>query len=214
MGRGRKKGGIDINAITDKNEITNMIINQINSLNKKINSFKEKEIDEHLEFVKSFLNNEKMAQFNENDNIAKSKVFYNNQKMPWLKKTLSALVKINNNSTLGTVKKYEKTVTDTLRKIQDVAKKHLRDKGYSEQFIQEVINDKDYLSALISAFNEDSSYGSLQHVEKVALTYKESKLSKKQKRALENIENSKIALDKAREQQKQFEEFTRNNKMR
>ena len=43
MARGRKKGGISINDINDKTQLVNMIINQVNSLNKKIkNLFNDK----------------------------------------------------------------------------------------------------------------------------------------------------------------------------
>lgn len=220
MARGRKKGGLSVNNINDKSELTKMIINQINSLNKKIKKFSENGIDEHSEYVHALLNNERMAKFTENGTISKSKAFYQEQNTIWLKKTLSALHKINNNNTLGTVKKYEKTVNDTIRKIQDTIKQHLRSKGYSEQFIQEIVNDKDYIKSLISAFNEGGKgYGSLQIVEKVALTYKEQDLSEEQKKILNNIEGSKNALDEIKREVAEIEEARkllrqRNNKMR
>lgn len=215
MARGRKKGGISINEVNDKSELTKMIINQINSLNKKIKAFDKNGIEEHSEYVKALLNNERMAQFTETGTISKSKAFYEGQNNIWLKKTLSALHKINNNSTLGTVKKYEKTVTDTIRKIQDTVKQHLRSKGYDEKFIQEVVNDKEYINALISAFNEGGKgYGSLQKAEKIALTYKDEELTKEQKKILDNIEGSKNALDEVRREQAEYEEYKRNKKMR
>ena len=215
MARGRKKGGISINEVNDKSELTKMIINQINSLNKKIKAFNKKGIEEHSEYVKALLNNERMVQFNEKGNIVKSVPFYEKQNNIWLKKTLSALHKINNNSTLGTVNKYKKTVTDTIRKVQDTVKQHLRSKGYTEQFIQEVVNDKDYIKALLSAFNEGGKgYGSLQIAERVALTYKDEELTKEQKKILDNIEGSKNALDEVRREQQEYEEYKRNKKMR
>ena len=118
MARGRKKGGLNINSLTDKNEITDMIINQINSLNKKIKAFKKKGIDEHSEYVKNMISDD-MGKFTKNDTLSKSKKFYDDKNIVWLKKTLSALHKINNNELFGTVHKYEKEVTNNLKKVRD-----------------------------------------------------------------------------------------------
>ena len=75
MARGRKKGGLKINSLSDKQEITDMIINQINSLNKKIKAFKKKGIDEHSEYVKNMISDD-MGKFTKNDTLSKSKKFY------------------------------------------------------------------------------------------------------------------------------------------
>ena len=74
MARGRKKGGLNVNSINDNNQLTNMIINQINSLNKKIKSFKEKGIDTHMEYIKNIISDD-MGQFTENGTLSKSKNF-------------------------------------------------------------------------------------------------------------------------------------------
>ena len=52
-----------------------MIINQINSLNKKIKAFKKKGIDEHSEYVKNMISDD-MGKFTKNDTLSKSKKFY------------------------------------------------------------------------------------------------------------------------------------------
>ena len=208
MARGRRKGGIDINTINDNSKLTNMIINQINSLNKKIKAFNNKGIEEQGEYIHAILN-DKMATFTDTGTISKSKKFYEGQNTHWLKKTLSALVKINNHNTLGTVKKYEKEVTETIAKIQQKAKQYLQDKGYSEQFIQEVINDKDYITALLSAFNnKEGSVGSKTVIEKIALSYKENDFisDKEKNKILSNLEYSKNALDEIDREKREIEE--------
>jgi len=107
MARGRKKGGLKINSINDRNELINMIINQINSLNKKIKVFKEEGIEEHLEYVKNIIT-EDMGKFTKNETLSKSKKFYSSKNTVWLKKTLSALHKINNHKIYGTVENIKK----------------------------------------------------------------------------------------------------------
>lgn len=215
MARGRKKGGLKINSLTDKTEITNMIINQINSLNKKIKAFKNKGIEEHSEYIHNMISDD-MGQFTKNGTLSKSKKFYDGKNMLWLKKTLSALHKINNNDLFGTVHKYETEVTDSLKKVRNYVEDYLQKKGYSKEFINEVINNKDFYARLFMEFNNvGGGYGSNQAIEKVALNYENTGLDTKEtERILSNIEYSKNVLDRIKDEQEAFEEFKRNRRMR
>ena len=215
MARGRKKGGLNVNSINDRNELTNMIINQINSLNKKIKSFKGKEIDEHEEYVKTLITDD-MGQFTDSGTLSKSKKFYDTKNTVWLKKTLTTLHKINNHEFFGTIRKYEKEVTKTIGKIQDFSKRHLREKGYSEEFIQNVVNSKSYLVQLLDAYKDVSpGFGSRQAIEKVALNYDENTgLSEKEmNKILNNIEYSRNTFERLTEEQQAVNEY-RNSKRR
>lgn len=215
MVRGRKKGGLNVNSINDRNELTNMIINQINSLNKKIKSFKGKEIDEHEEYVKTLITVD-MGQFTDSGTLSKSKKFYDTKNTVWLKKTLTTLHKINNHEFFGTIRKYEKEVTKTIGKIQDFSKRHLREKGYSEEFIQNVVNSKSYLVQLLDAYKDVSpGFGSRQAIEKVALNYDENTgLSEKEmNKILNNIEYSRNTFERLTEEQQAVNEY-RNSKRR
>lgn len=215
MARGRKKGGLNVNSINDRNELTNMIINQINSLNKKIKSFKGKEIDEHEEYVKTLITDD-MGQFTDSGTLSKSKKFYDTKNIVWLKKTLTTLHKINNHEFFGTIRKYEKEVTKTIGKIQDFSKRHLRGKGYSEEFIQNIVNSKSYLVQLLDAYKDVSpGFGSRQAIEKVALNYDENTgLSEKEmNKILNNIEYSRNTFEKLTEEQQAVNEY-RNSKRR
>ena len=215
MARGRKKGGFKINSLSDKEEITNMIINQINSLNKKIKAFKNKGIDEHLEYVKNMISDD-MGQFTKNGTLSKSKKFYEDKNILWLKKSLSALHKINNNDLFGTVHKYETEVSESLKKVRNYVEEYLEKKGYSQDFINEVINNKDFYASLFMEFNHTGGgYGSDQAIEKIALNYENSGLDTKEtERILSNIEYSKNVLDRIKEEKEAFEEFKRNRRMR
>lgn len=215
MARGRKKGGLKINSLSDKQEIIDMIINQINSLNKKIKAFKKKGIDEHLEYVRNMISDD-MGKFTKNDTLSKSKKFYSDKNIVWLKKTLSALHKINNNELFGTVHKYEKEVSNNLKKVRDYTQQHLKEKGYSQDFINEVTNSKEFYTTLFMEFNHfGRGYGSDQAIEKVALNYENNGMDNKEvEKILQNIEYSKNVLDRLKEEREAFEEFKRNRRMR
>jgi ribosomal protein S18 len=215
MARGRKKGGLKINSINDRNELTKMIINQINSLNKKIKAFKKEGIEEHTEYIKNIIT-EDMGQFTSNGTLSKSKKFYDTKNTVWLKKTLSALHKINNHEFYGTIRKYNKEVTKSLKGVQDYTKNYLSSKGYDKKFINEITNSKDFYAMLYSAFSEGvHGYGSDQIIEKIALSYDNSGMSEKEvNKILSNIEYSKNVLDRLKEEREAFEEFKRNRKLR
>lgn len=215
MARGRKKGGLKINSLSDKQEITDMIINQINSLNKKIKAFKKKGIDEHSEYVRNIISDD-MGKFTKNDTLSKSKKFYSDKNIVWLKKTLSALHKINNNELFGTVHKYEKEVSNNLKKVRDYTQQYLKQKGYSQDFINEVTNSKEFYTTLFMEFNHvGRGYGSDQAIEKIALNYENNGMDNKEvEKILQNIEYSKNVLDRLKEEQEAFEEFKRNRRMR
>ena len=216
MARGRKKGGLNVNTINDNNQLTNMIINQINSLNKKIKSFKEKGIETHMEYIKNIITDD-MGQFTKDDTLSKSKKFYSEKHTVWLKKTLTALHKINNHDFFGTIRKYEKEVNKNVAKVQEYTRQFLEKKGYSQQFIIETINDKNFIVALFDAFKDaGKGYGSDQIIEKIALTYSDNTGldSKEVEKILNNIEYSKNVLDRLKDEQDAFEEFKRNKKLR
>lgn len=215
MARGRKKGGLKVNSINDRNELTNMIINQINSLNKKIKAFKKEGIEEHTEYIKNIIS-EYMGQFTKNDTLSKSKKFYDTKNTVWLKKTLSALHKINNHEFYGTTRKYKKEVTKSLKAVQDYTQSYLQNKGYDNKFINEITNSKDFFVKLYGAFNEGiQGYGSDQIIEKIALSYDDTGMSNEEmNKILSNIEYSKNVLDRLKEEQDAFEEFKRNRKLR
>ena len=215
MARGRKKGGLKVNSINDRNELTNMIINQINSLNKKIKAFKKEGIEEHSEYIKNIIS-EDMGKFTKNDTLSKSKKFYDTKNTVWLKKTLSALHKLNNHEFYGTIRKYKKEVTKSLKAVQDYTQSYLQNKGYDNKFINEITNSKDFFVKLYGEFNEGiQGYGSDQIIEKIALSYDDTGMSNEEmNKILSNIEYSKNVLDRLKEEQDAFEEFKRNRKLR
>lgn len=215
MARGRKKGGLKINSLNDREQIIDMIVNQINSLNKKIKAFKKADIDEHLELVKNIITDD-MGQFTKSDTLSKSRKFYKEKNTVWLKKTLSALNKLNLHEFYGTVRKYKSASTQSALKVKNYVTDYLTSKGYSEQFISEITSSPDFYVKLYSAFSEiGKGYGSNQVIEKVVLNYENTGFSQKEKeKILSNIEYSRNVLNRIEEEQKAFEEFKRNRRMR
>lgn len=208
MARGRKKGGLKINELSDRNEIIKMVTNQINSLNKKIKAFKNEGVEEHLSFIKDVISSD-MGQFTSNDTLSKSKSFYNSKSDIWLKKTLSALHKLNNHVFYGTVNKYQKEVSTSLKKVQKYSADYLEKRGYSQQFIDEVTSSKDFLARLLNSFNDkDNKYGSDQNIEKIALNYDSEEMPAKERdKILSNLEYSQNVQDRIREENEAFTLF-------
>ena len=209
------KSKLKINELTDKNDIINKIINQANSLNKKTKKFKEKGITEHGEYLKQVITTD-LGVYNEQGSITKSKLVYNNLNTPMLKKILSTLHKLNNHKIFGTPTKYKKEVDNSLKGIQKYVEKHLTKKGYANDFIKDIINNKAYLSTLIDAFNEGvQGYGSDNVIEKLALNYDNTGFDNKElNKRLSNIEYAKNKIGELDEYQQAVDEVMRNKKMR
>ena len=210
MARGRKKGGLNINNLSDRTEIINMIINQINSLNKKIKVFKNEGIEEHSNYIQHIISDD-MGQFTENGTLSKSKQFYGEKNIVWLKKTLSALHKINNHAYYGTVRKYHKEMTNTVKKVQDYVDKYLTNKGYNADFIYDAINSKEFMTNLFDAYKEvGRGFGSNQAIEKIVLNYGGTETGfneEEMNKILSNIEYAKNVADRLKEEQDAFDEF-------
>lgn len=200
---------MDINKLSHE-ELINKIINQSNSLNKKIKAFKNKGIDEHSELIHNLLSDDQV-QYNKSGSITKSKKFYDKQDDFVLKKTLATLIKINNHDIYGTVNKYTKYATVSWETLQTTVKETLRTKGYDEKFIIELCADKDFYNKLYLAFNEGAlSYGSDQIIEKVVLDYSENGLSEEEiERISSDIEYSKNKMDNLRLEIEQYREYER-----
>lgn len=218
MARGRKKGGLKINPINDRDELVSMIVNQANSLNKKIKDFGNSEVAEYGEYVHGLLTTD-MVQFSASGSVTKSKKFYGSLSTPMLKKTLSALHKINNHEFYGTKKKYNKEVTKGILGVQNYAKDYLLEKGYDSNFVNETINSKDFLVKLYGAYNEGvRGYDSDQRIDKIALSYGEDTgfSAKERDKILNNIEYSRNTKMRLEQDKKDLEEYKaeRNKKMR
>ena len=200
---------MDINDLTHK-QLINKIINQANSLNKKIKAFKNNGITEHSELIHNLFD-KYQVKFNKSWSITKSKKFYDNQEDIWLKKTLSTLIKLNNHEIYGTVNKYNKYATQSWNTLKSTIEQTLLDKGYDNKFVAELTADKDFYNKLYLAFNDGAlSYGSDQIIEKVVLDYSENGLSQDEiDRISSDIEYSKNQMDKLTLDIKQYQEYER-----
>ena len=169
--RGRKVGGFKINNLTDREEIVNKLINQINSLNKKIKKFGKEGITEYERYLQAYLTDD-LVKWNPNGSISKSKKFYEDKHIIWLKKALSATHKLNNNRFYGTVTKYKKEVALSNERVSRYVRKRLEDKGYNADFINRILNNDTFYKQLYMRFSEGAStYGSDQMIDEVTLNY-------------------------------------------
>lgn len=198
---------MNINNLTH-NELINKIVNQVNSLNKKIKAFKKANIQEHEELVHNLLS-EEQVQYNKSGSITKSTKFYGKQSDIWLKKTLATLVKLNNNDIYGTINKYNKYATQSWNTLRDTVEQTLLRNGYSSSFIAELLSSKNFYNKLYLAFKEGGkSYGSDQIIDKVVLDYSENGLTDDEKeRIVSDIEYSKNKMDELTAEITQYEQY-------
>lgn len=189
-----------------KNEVINKIINQANSLNKKVKSFKNEGITDHYDLVQSMFNDKQM-EFNASGSITKSKKFYGNQNMLELQRTLTILTKLNNHDVFGTVRKYKKFATEQWTTLQHTVKEILLKKGYAEDDVNLVISSKAFYNSLLIAFKElKKNYGSEQVVEKVYLQY--ANMSEEDiKQAVSDIEYSVTKQRELDEELREYKEY-------
>lgn len=208
--RGRKSKDFNIDTVTDKNELISMIINQANSLNKKIKTFKKEGIDEHLQYVKHYLTDD-MTKYSKNDTVTKSKKYYKDKSLLWLKKTWRAMQLVNNNGYYGTVKKFNKEVTTRYEGLKSFLEQYLREKGYSDDFIYGIVRDRSFFARLYIAFKEGGEYTpSKQLIDKVLLEYEQGigNLTEKEvNKALNNIEVSQAINERLHNDRNEHEEW-------
>ena len=206
---------IEINKLT-KQQTIKAIVNQANSINKKLKQFDDLGIEEYREFVENLVGE---SNFNKQGSITKAiKSHYKNINILHLKKTLNALIKINNNETYGTVNKYYKAIEESKRNAIDTMATYLINKGYDEYEVRLMVESDTFLSSVYSAWKDlNGGYGSLQLVEKVFLEYTSTMNKKQVKKAMSNVEFSlreaKKLDDRIREE-KEFEEWKRGKNRR
>lgn len=209
--RGRKKN-FNINNFNNKDELIGMVINQINSLNKKMKAFARKGYDAHIEYMSNLLNGQ--VQYTMNETISKSKSYLGEKNLLQLKKLYVSLQHMNNHNILGTIKKYESAVTRQVEDTKKYARDFLVSKGYDNNFILKVINDKNFYTSLFSAFDDDGTFTSDQIIEEVALNYDISNINATRKKRLEELESGRMEQERIDREQKAFEEWQRQNNMR
>ena len=191
-----------------KNQIISKIINQANSLNKKIKAFKKEGIDDHFDFIDSMFNNNQMK-YNKSGSLTKSKKFYEKQNLLQLNRTLSILTKINNHDVFGTIKKYKSFATESWTTLQDTVKNLLLNKGYDIQSVNMIVTSKNFYNTLLTSFKDVSKgYGSEQIIEKVFLNYNQNNLSEEDiKKATSDIEFSVNRQNELERHIREYEEF-------
>ena len=191
-----------------KNQIISKIINQANSLNKKIKTFKKEGIDDHFDFIESMFNDKQMK-YNKSGSLTKSKKFYEKQNLLQLNRTLSILTKINNHDVFGTIKKYKSFATESWTTLQDTVKNLLLNKGYDIQSVNMIVTSKNFYNTLLTSFKDvGRGYGSTQIIEKVFLNYNQRNLSEEDvKKATSDIEFSVNRQNELERHIREYEEF-------
>lgn len=191
-----------------KKDVINKIINQANSLNKKIKTFKAEGIEDHGDFVHAMFNSDQMK-YNKSGSMTKSKKFYEKQNILQLKRTLNTLIKINNHDVFGTIKKYKSFATESWTTLQHTVKEILLSKGYNESDVNMITSSKMFYNTLLLAFKDvGKGYGSEQIIEKVFLQYNQGNLSQEDiEKATSDIEFSVSRHNQLQQHIRDFKEF-------
>lgn len=194
----------------NKNLIINKIINQANSLNKKIKTFKDDNITDHYDFIQAMFNDKQMK-YNKSGSLTKSKKFYESQNILQLQRTLNILTKINNHEVFGTKNKYKKFATESWVTLQHTVKEVLMNKGYNEDEINMIVSTKSFYNSLLLAFKDvGRGYGSDQVIEKVFLQYNTSNLEQSDiEKAVSDIEFSVSRQKELNDHIRDYQEFLR-----
>lgn len=192
----------------NKQDIINKIINQANSLNKKVKKFKLEGIDDHMQFIKAMFNDKQMK-YNKSGSLTKSTKFYGEQNTLQLQRTLQILTKINNHDVFGTVRKYKSFATESWVTLQDTVKDILTQKGYNESDVAMITSTKNFYNTLLLSFKEvGKGYGSTQVIEKVFLNYSQGTLSEEDiQKATSDIEYSVSRQRELQEHIRDYKEF-------
>lgn len=192
-----------------KQETIDRIINQANSLNKKILKFQNEGISEHYDYVRGMLGDIGVQYKEEVGTISKSRKFYNNVNILQLKRTLKALHVVNNSDVYGTVAKYNKTMSRQYSDIIDFTTKLLRKNGKTEKYIQEVVGNKNFLDTFVNVMNEGTKgLTSEAVIEKIAMRYgKDGEYKKNAKKTLRNIDNAFNKLQELDREKQAIEEY-------
>lgn len=191
-----------------KSEVINKIINQVNSLNKKIKTFKNEGIEDHYEFITSMFNDKQMK-YNKSGSLTKSKKFYDKENILQLNRTLNILTKINNHDVFGTIKKYKKFANDQWYTFKETISDSLIKKGYDEEYVKLITSSKQFQKNL-SLILQDCSrgYGSEQIFEKVFLNYQHGIISKEDiEKAVSDIEHSVSRQNQLQDHIREYNEF-------
>ena len=196
--------------------IINKIINQANSLNKKIKKFNDEGINEYTDFLSNFIDSK---YHNRSGRITKSRKLLGGQSVLELKQLLSSLIKVNNNETYGTIHKYKQEVAKSISNARDTFSDYLLNKGYDPLEVDLVINSGTFLNSVAQALNDmGGGYGSNQTMEKVFLQYTASLNEKERARALSDVEfglrNARELAERLETERQALEELHRLRKNR
>lgn len=170
-----------------KQQLINKIINQANSLNKKIKTFNDEGVGEFKSYISNYIDRDYHSK---SGRITKSKKVLGGKSDLELKRLLSSLIEINNNEVYGTIGKYKKAVSNKIQNAKDTFRDYLLDKGYNENEVELVINSGSFLNTVAQALNhdKDSGHSSGDTMEKVFLEYTTSLNEEERQRAMSNLE--------------------------
>jgi len=137
-------------------ELQKMLKKESDKLARRQRAFRKKDnnaIDRYLE--NNF--NEDLFQLTDKGYISKGIEFYKNKNINYLQKAIRTLEVLNNTKTYKSVRDYEKVQTKKMDGIKQYIKDRLRAMGMSEERIQQILSDKNFIDNFIQILNDNTN---------------------------------------------------------
>lgn len=199
-----------INRMSNKDNIIKKVLSQISQINEKIKEFEKYNIDEQKDFLNGATNNK--IKYTKSGRVSTSKKWLNELNVLQLKSLYTGIHNTNTHDIYGTVRRFEKVMTESAERVRSYVVEHLQEKGYDDKFINEVINQKGFYDTVFYEFNNMSKgYGSDGVIEKVALQYANGTIDKKEvKKKLNTLERNRNIVENILEDKKDYNEYIKN----
>ena len=137
-------------------ELQKMLKKESDKLARRQRAFRKKDnnaIDRYLE--NNF--NEDLFQLTDKGYVSKGIEFYKNKNVNYLQKAIRTLEILNNTKTYKSVRDYEKVQTKKMDGIKQYIKDRLRAMGMSEERIQQILSDKNFIDNFIQILNDNTN---------------------------------------------------------
>lgn len=129
---------------------------EVDKLARRQRAFRKKgndAIDRYLE--NNF--NEDLFQLTDKGYVSKGIEFYKEKNITYLQKAIRTLEVLNNTKTYKSVRDYEKVQNKKMEGIRQYIEDRLRRMGLSEQRIQEILSDSNFIDNFIQILNDNAN---------------------------------------------------------
>ena len=137
-------------------ELQKMLKQQSDKLARRQRAFRKKDNDAIDRYLENNFNSD-LFQLTDKGYVSKGIEFYKSKNINYLQKAIRTLEVLNNTKTYKSVRDYEKVQTKKLEGIKQYIKDRLRAMGISEERIQQILSDKNFIDNFIQILNDNTN---------------------------------------------------------